>query len=281
MIEKASRSAADMVFLDLEDAVVPSRKVEARQNVVDALTTLDWGEKVVGVRVNDAAGPWAFDDLLALISAETSRLDVVILPKVRSGRDVEFVSRLLDQLERRAGKPVGSVGVEVLIEEVEALNRMDEIAVSSERLEALILGRGDLAASQAMREQLCPPGMGDVWQYARSGLIVAARAHGLDPIDGPYVDFRDAEGCAREASWVAALGAAGKWAIHPSQISVLNDVFSPTEVEIREALDAVAAATRAANDGVGALSIDGDMADAATTRQHELTLERARRCGLL
>jgi len=285
MIVKAAASAADLVFLDLEDAVAPSEKEKARQPIVDALNELDWGAKVRGVRVNGTHTQWCTDDVTAVIEGAGARIDVVIIPKVKAPRDVWFVDTLLTQLELKLRLPVGRIGIEVLIEEAEALARVEEIAVCSPRLEALILGVGDLSASQGMRlgqigetDDRYP---GDVWHYARNRLIGAARAAGVDPIDGPYGAIRNPEGYRREAIWAATLGAVGKWAIHPSQIDIANEVFAPTAKEIEQARAVVAAVREAEAAGAGAATYNGTMIDAATARIFEGVLDRARRAGLV
>jgi citrate lyase subunit beta / citryl-CoA lyase len=286
MMAKAAASDADLVFLDLEDAVAPSERPGARKLIVKALNELDWGTKTRAVRINGVHTMWCHDDLLEVVTGAGRNLDVVIIPKVKAPRDVWFVESLLTQAEVKLGLPAGRIGIEILIEETEALARVEEIAACSPRLEALILGVGDLSASQGMRlghigvtkESRYP---GDIWHYARARMIVAARANGIDAIDGPWGDFKDAEGYRREATWVATLGAVGKWAIHPSQIEIANDVFSPTEREIQRAKEIVDAVQQAEAQGLGAANLNGTMIDAATTRIFEGVLERARQTGRL
>jgi citrate lyase subunit beta/citryl-CoA lyase len=270
------------VFLDLEDAVAPAQKVPARANVIAALRDLDWGRTTRAVRINSVDSIWAHDDIIEIVTHAGAQLDVIIVPKVKAPRDIWFVDTLLSQLEAklRLGR---RIGLEVLIEETEALARVEEIAGCSPRLEALILGVGDLSASQGIRvghvsnpEHRYP---GDMWHYARNRMIVAARANGIDAIDGPYPNYRDADGYRREATWGATLGAAGKWCIHPSQIEIANDVFAPTEKEIELAkrmCDAYAASQGA---GDGAVGESGMLVDAASVRIFEGVLERARLTG--
>jgi len=291
MMARAAESGADLVFLDLEDAVAPAEKPGARRPVVDALTGLDWGGKTRACRINGTATPWCHDDLIEVVSGAGSCLDVVIVPKVKAPRDVWFVDDLLTQLERKLGLAVGGIGIEVLIEETEALAGVEAIAASSPRLEALILGVGDLSASQGIRAghigavggggAAPAPYPGDMWHYARNRMIVAARAHGLDPVDGPYADFADDDGYRREAAWAATLGAVGKWCIHPNQISLANEVFAPTPAEIDQARRVVAAVRAAEEEGQGAARLGGVMVDAATARVFDGVLHRARLCGLL
>lgn len=287
MIAKAAASDADLVFLDLEDSVVASEKVAARSNIIDGLNNLDWGDKTRAVRINPVSTQWCHGDLIDIVSAAGRNLDVVIIPKVLAPRDVWFVDDLLTQLETWNGLEVGRIGIEVLIEETEALSRVEEIAASSTRLEALILGVGDLSASQGIRLGhigAAAEGLhgypGDVWHYARNRMIVAARAHGLDAVDGPFGAISNPDGYTREASWAATLGAVGKWAIHPSQISIANEVFAPTKAEIERAAAAVSAVKEAEEAGLGAASFQGMMIDAATARIFEAVLARADRCGV-
>jgi citrate lyase subunit beta / citryl-CoA lyase len=280
MMAKAAASAADLVFLDLEDSVAPAEKKAARALVASALMSQDWGLKTRAVRINGVHTPWAYADLLEVVTAAGRLLDIVIVPKVKAPRDVWFVETLLDQLEADLGLD-DRIGIEVLIEETEALARVEEIAVSSPRLEALILGVGDLSASQGIRTghigEAADRYPGDMWHYARNRMIVAARANGLDAIDGPYANFRNADGYRREAGWAATLGCVGKWAIHPSQIEIANEVFAPTEDEVALARQAVDAVREAEAAGSGAASLGGMMIDAATARIFQVTLDRAAR----
>jgi citrate lyase subunit beta/citryl-CoA lyase len=278
MMTKAAASRADLVFLDLEDSVAPAEKKPARALVADALLGHDWGKKTTAVRINGVHTRWAYGDIIDVVSAAGERLDVVIVPKVKAPKDVWFVETLLDELEADLG--LGRrIALEVLIEETEALARVEEIAAASSRLEALILGVGDLSASQGIRTgHIGEPAdryPGDMWHYARNRLIVAARANGLDAIDGPYANFRNPDGYRREAAWAATLGCAGKWAIHPSQIQIANEVFAPTEQEVTLARQAVDAVREAEAAGSGAASLAGMMIDAATARIFQVTLGRA------
>jgi citrate lyase subunit beta/citryl-CoA lyase len=283
MMAKAAASDADLVFLDLEDAVAPSEKEGARAPVVEALNGLDWGTKTRAVRINGVHTFWCHEDVTTVVTGAGERLDVIIVPKVKAPRDVWFVDTLLTQLEQKLGLPVGRIGLELLIEETEALARVEEIAACSPRLEALILGVGDLSASQGIRTgHIGVAGdryPGDMWHYARNRMIVAARANGLDAIDGPFANFRDPDAYRRDAGWASTLGAVGKWAIHPSQVPVANDVFAPTDKEIEQARAAVEAVRAAEAAGEGAANLGGVMIDAATARIFEAVLERASRTG--
>jgi citrate lyase subunit beta/citryl-CoA lyase len=290
MIKKAAAGDADLVFLDLEDSVAPAEKVAARQNIITGLSTLDWGRKTRAMRINGVHTQWCHDDVIDVVTAVGSQLDVIIIPKVKSPADVAFVDTLLTQLELKLGLPKGEVGIEVLIEEAEALACVEDIARSSLRLEALILGVGDLAASQGVRAahiglsggggptQIYP---GDMWHYAYSRMIVAARAAGIDAIGGPNGDFRNPEVYSQDATQAAVLGAVGKWCIHPSQISIANEVFAPSAEEIEYARRMVTAVAEAEARGEGAASEDGMLIDAATSRIFQNVLDRASVCGVL
>jgi citrate lyase subunit beta/citryl-CoA lyase len=283
MVEKAIASAADLVFLDLEDAVAPALKESSRANVVAALKNPAWGRKLRAVRVNAAETKWAHDDVIEVVEQAGEFLDVIILPKVKAPRDVWFFDTLLAQLEIKL-KLKKRIGLEALIEETAALARVEDIAACCPRLEAIILGFGDLSASQGVRAALAEEDeanryLGDPWHFARGRMIVAARAAGIDAIDGPFANYRDPQGYRREAVWAATLGAVGKWAIHPSQIDIANDVFAPTPKEIdlaRQMCEAYAVAERA---GDGAAGAGGVLIDAATVRIYEAVIERARLTG--
>jgi citrate lyase subunit beta / citryl-CoA lyase len=282
MIEKAMKTAADLVFLDLEDAVAPSQKEAARKNAVAALRDLDWGKKVRAVRVNGADTHWAHDDAIEVVEGAGSNLDVIIIPKVHAPRDVWFFDTLLSQLEVKL-KLKNKIGLEALIEESAGLARVEEIAGCCPRLEALILGFGDLSASQGMRLGLGSEHdnryPGDIWHFARVRMITACRASGLDAIDGPFGNFRDSDGYRREATWAATLGAVGKWAIHPSQIELANDVFAPSPREIENARKMSEAYEAATKGGAGAAGAGGMLVDAVAVRIFQNVLERARLTG--
>jgi citrate lyase subunit beta/citryl-CoA lyase len=289
MIAKAAASDADFVFLDLEDAVAPTAKETARDHIVAGLNDLDWGHKTRACRVNGVSTEWCYDDIVQVVSATPGNLDVIILPKVKTPREVHFVDDLLLHLERKLGLKEGHIGLELLIEETEALSCVEAIAACSTRLEALILGVGDLSASMGARAghigagAITDPDLtypGDMWHHARVRLIVAARANGLDPIDGPFGTISDPDAYRREATWAATLGAVGKWCIHPSQVTIANDIFAPTPAEIEHAHAALNAAREAEEQGLGAANLNGIMIDAATTRIFQAVLDHADRCGL-
>lgn len=287
MIGKAAASEADLVFLDLEDSVVASEKITARKNIIAGLNELDWGVKTRACRINPVSTEWCHGDIIDIVTEAGRNLDVIIVPKVLTPRDVWFVDDLLTQVETRLGLEVGGIGLEVLIEETQALACVEEIAASSARLEALILGVGDLSASQGIRlGHIGASAEGDygypadVWHYARNRMIVAARANGIDAVDGPFGAISNPDGYRREANWAATLGSVGKWAIHPSQIGIANEVFAPTETEVKQAAAAVEAVREAEAAGLGAAAFNGMMIDAATARIFEGVLERARQCGV-
>jgi citrate lyase subunit beta / citryl-CoA lyase len=278
MIGKAAGAGADLVFLDLEDAVAPTQKAAARQNVIDGFSTHDWGSTVRCFRMNGVHTEWAVDDLTEVIGAAGNHIDVVMVPMVRSPRDIWFVETLLSHLERkhRLERPIA---IEALIEEAEALANVESIAAASPRLEALILGFGDLSASLGMRAgRLDYPG--DVWHHARARMIAAARSHGVEPIDGPYPVITDSDGYRVEANSAAALGAAGKWCLHPSQIPIANEVFAPTAQEVDHAVSALNAIEAAVLAGSGVAVHNGTMVDAASARVFEATVQRALACGM-
>ncbi len=283
MMAKAAESEADLVFLDLEDAVAPSEKVHARAKIVHALTTLDWGRKTRAVRINSLETPFAYEDVIEVVERAGEQLDLIIVPKVKSGKDVWWVDTLLTQIETRLHR-TRPIALEVLIEEVEAMVNVNEIARSSPRLEALIFGPGDYSASQGVDvravgadDSVYP---GDLWHYARNAIIVAARAAGLAMIDGPYAAFNNPEGYRTEALRAKTLGAVGKWAIHPSQIALANEVFSPSIEDVERARRLVKAYAEAEAAGLGAVAIDGDMVDAASVRILQNTVEKADLIGM-
>jgi citrate lyase subunit beta/citryl-CoA lyase len=276
MLAKAAAGPADLVFCDLEDSVAPGDKASARRLVVEALRGLDWGGKTRAVRINGVHTPYAYEDVIELVTGAGDALDVLIVPKVKAARDVWWVETLLDQLEAGLHRTV-PVGLEVLIEEVEGLANVDEIARSSPRLEAVIFGPGDLSASQGVRWGLLGVAdyPGDIWHYARSRIVVAARAAGVDAVDGPFANLRDLDGYRTEATRGALIGFAGKWALHPDQVPVANEVFSPTDDEVEAARRMLEAYEKA---GEGALGVDGVLVDAATVRIMQGVLDRAQRC---
>lgn len=268
MLAKAATMEVDYIFLDLEDAVAPNRKAEARRNVVEAVRSTRFRAPTIAVRINDLSSPWAYDDLTALVEGCGDALDVIVLPKAMGPHDIVFLDRLLGMLEARHG--IGRrIGVEVLIEEIEALNSVEAIAAAAPRLEGLIFGMGDYAASQGMRvsgvgETDDYPG--DLFHYHRNRVAIAARASGLDAVDGPYADFRNPGKYREEARRAAILGFAGKWAIHPSQIELAEAVFSPAPATVAKARAMAEAYAAARERGEGAINFEGTMIDIASVR---------------
>jgi citrate lyase subunit beta/citryl-CoA lyase len=278
MCEKSAGLGADLVFLDLEDACAPNAKEAARGTAVAALRELDWGRTVRAVRINGIDTPWCHDDVVEVVTGARDSLDVLIVPKARTARDVWWVDVLLTQLEAKLGL-TRPIGLEVLIEEAEGLANAADIASSSPRVEALIFGAGDLSASLHARVDgnFDPVGEypGDFWHFARAQVLAAARAAGVDAIDAPYPAYQDPDGYRRAATHASLLGYDGKWAIHPSQIPIANDVFAPTADEIAAAQDAIGVYRASEAEGVGAIGRDGRLVDAAHMRLAHNVLHRA------
>jgi citrate lyase subunit beta/citryl-CoA lyase len=278
MCEKSAGSGADLVFLDLEDACAPVAKEAARATAVAALTNLDWGRTVRAVRINGLDTPWCHGDVIEVVTGARDQLDVLIVPKARSARDVWWVDVLLTQLEAALGLSK-RIGLEVLIEEAEGLANAAEIARASDRLEAIIFGAGDLSASMRARVDgnFDPLGdyPGDFWHFARVQVLTAARLAGIDAIDAPFPAYQDPDGYRRSALQASLLGFDGKWAIHPSQIPIANEVFAPTPAEVAEAREAIEVYRRSEAEGVGAIGRDGKLVDAAHMRLAENVLHKA------
>ena len=283
MMEKAAGSAADLVFLDLEDAVAPNEKVPARAKVVHALKTHDWGRKTRAVRINNLETQYAYEDIIHVVEEAGEHLDIIIIPKVKTAEDVRWVDTLLSQIEKKRGWE-RRIGLEVLIEEVEAMINAEAIARSTPRLEALIFGPGDYSASQGVRVDavggISNDYPGDVWHYARNKVVIAARAAGIDAVDGPFADFKDGEAYRRECTRAGVLGFVGKWCIHPSQIEIATDVFSPNEKHVARARKMIAAMREAEAQGLGAVAVDGVMVDAASARLWQNTVDKADLIGM-
>jgi len=278
MCEVAARAGADVVFLDLEDACAPSAKKSARATAVAALTNLDWGKTTRAIRINGLDTPWCYGDIVEVVTGAREAVDVLIVPKARSARDIWWVDVLLTQLEEDLGlsRPIG---LEALIEEAEGLVNAAEIARASPRLEALIFGAGDLSASLRSRVDgnFDPQGdyPGEFWHFARMQVLAAARAAGIGAIDAPYPAYRDLTGYRRAATQASLLGFDGKWAIHPDQVPVAHDVFTATATEVADARAVIADYGRAESDGLGAVGRDGKLVDAAFMRHAANVLRRA------
>jgi malyl-CoA/(S)-citramalyl-CoA lyase len=290
-IEKAALSDADALFLDLEDAVAPAQKDQARALAIEALRNVDWGHRTVAVRVNGLDTPWALQDLVE-IARHAPRLDLVLLPKTGSAADVHFVDQLLTLAERETGR-ARRIGIEVLIETAKGVANVEEIAQASERLEAMIFGVGDYtvemrtydrvfgrpSAQYAVLTDAEAGGQrqrhwNDQWHFAMARIANACRAFGLRPIDGPYTDFGDAEGYRACAARARALGFEGKWAIHPSQVALANEAFSPSADELTWARRTGELLAQAARDGQGAVGAEGVLVDLAHQKLADSIVER-------
>lgn len=285
-LAKARGLPADEILLDLEDAVAPAVKDEARARVVEALNAGGWDSRLMAVRVNDAGTRWAFRDVIEVVSGAGRSLDEIILPKVRDPGHVVWLDMLLGQLERDTGDEVGRIGIEAQIEDASGLAAADAIAAASSRLRALVFGPADFMASIGMRslrvgEQ--PEGYvgGDAYHYPLLRVLVAARSRGLAAIDGPCLVIGDLDGLRRSAASSAALGYDGKWVLHPSQIDVVNAAFSPGQEEFERAeliLDAYEYSTRV--DKRGAVMLGEEMIDEASRKLALVTAAKGRAAGL-
>lgn len=271
MMEKASNSAADFVFLDVEDAVAPDDKAQARKNIISALNELKWKQNgiTVSVRINGIDTHYMYRDVVDIVEQAGQHLDTILIPKVGTPSDVYMVDAMLTQIEEAMGIQ-HKIGLEALIETPLGMANVETIATSSPRLESMHFGVADYAAFNRARTVniggLNPDYPGDQWHAALTRMTVACRAYGLRPIDGPFGDFNDPEGFILAAKRAAALGIEGKWAIHPSQIELANQVFSPTDAELDRAQRILVALEEAAAQGKGAASLDGKMIDAASAR---------------
>ncbi|QRF55656.1 CoA ester lyase [Variovorax paradoxus] len=282
MMQKAAGMDVDFVFLDLEDAVAPSEKRPARAKIVHALNSLDWGRTTRCVRINDLTTEYAYEDIIEVVEGARENLDVIMLPKATSAADVQFVDKLLSMMEKKLGMKK-RIGIDVLIEEVEAMMQVEEIAASTPRLECLIFGMGDYSASQgiSLRDIGGASGYpGDIWHYQRHKLTIAARAHRIDAVDGPFADFRDPDAFREECRRSMILGMVGKWAIHPSQVALAQEAFSPPAADVARARDMIQAYDQALAQGLGAVQYDGKMIDIASVRIVRNLVERADRIGM-
>jgi citrate lyase subunit beta/citryl-CoA lyase len=285
-IAKARELPVDEFFLDLEDAVAPDAKEEARANAVAALNEGGWGDKVRAVRVNDAATPHAYRDVIEVVEGAGANLDCLLLPKVSTPDHVVWLDLLLTQIETAVGLPVGRIGIEAQIEDARGLTGVDRIAGASPRLEALVFGPGDLMASINMRTLVVgeqPPGYteGDAYHYILMRILLAARANALQAIDGPYFNVRDTDAFARSARRSAALGYDGKWVLHPSQVDAGNQIFSPAQDDYDHAeliLDAYDHATRV--ERRGAVVLGDAMIDEASRKMALVIAAKGRAAGL-
>lgn len=296
LFEKAAASDVDVVFLDLEDAVAPDKKEEARRNVVDAIGDIDWGAKTLSVRINGLDTPFMYRDVIDLIERASDRLDLIMIPKVGTAADVYAVDMLVTQAEGATDRKK-RLGFELIIETALGMSNVDACAAASRRNESLHFGVADYAAStRARTTSIGGPNAdyavltdahegggeralhwGDMWHYAVARMVVAARAAGLRPVDGPFGDFSDDEGFRAQARRSAVLGCEGKWAIHPKQVALANEVFTPPAKEVERARRVLAAMEDARKAGRGAVSLDGRLIDIASIKQAEQIVTKADR----
>jgi malyl-CoA/(S)-citramalyl-CoA lyase len=296
MFEKAAKSAADIVFLDVEDAVAPDDKAQARKNIIEGLNDIDWGRKTMMVRINGLDTHYMYRDVVDIVEA-CPRLDMILIPKVGTPADVYAIDMMVTQIETAMGR-TKRIGFEVLIETALGMANVEAIAQSSKRLEAMSFGVADYAASTRARTTVIG-GVNkdsgvltdrdadgnreyfwtDPWHAAQTRMMVACRAYGLRPIDGPFGDFSDTDGYLSAANRAAVLGYEGKWAIHPSQIELANQVYTPSEAEVTRAKRIMQAMDEAAKAGKGAVSLDGRMIDIASIRMAEALLAKAQHIG--
>jgi citrate lyase subunit beta/citryl-CoA lyase len=285
-LAKAQQLPVDEVFLDLEDAVAPAQKTAARAAVAQALKSGDWGSKVRAVRINDVTTAWAHRDVIDVVEQAGEFLDAIVLPKVTSPEHISWLDLLLGQVERAMGYPLGQIGIEAQIEDAAGLAAVDQIAAASPRLEALVFGPADFMASLGMRSLdigAQPAGYlgGDAFHYPHLRILVAARARGLQAVDGPYAAIHDGDGLRRNTASVAALGYDGKWVLHPGQVDIVNAEFSPAQAAYDRAemiLEAYEYATTV--QGRGAAMLDGEMIDEASRKLALVAAARGRAAGL-
>jgi citrate lyase subunit beta/citryl-CoA lyase len=285
MLARAATLPADQVLIDLEDAVPPSEKAAARPLIVEALRTHDYSDRSISLRINAVETPWCYRDVIEVVEAAGNHLQTIVIPKVAGPGDVEFVDRLLTQIESAKEWEVGRIGLETFIETAEGVQHIDDIARASPRLQALIFGPGDLSADLGLAQltigKVAGDYPGDLWHYVLMRILIAARANHLLAIDGPYAVLADTEGLERSARISASLGFDGKWVIHPGQIETVNRVFTPDAHLYRRA-EAILAAYRQATEqqGRGAVRYEGEMIDEATRRMAEAIARRGRWLGL-
>ena len=286
-IAKARTLDVDALFLDLEDAVAPAAKAEARARIVQALNEGPFRAGIVTVRVNGWESPWTYADVIEVMTGAGNNLDAFVLPKTRSAAQVHALDLLLTQLERTIGLPVGRIGIEAQIEDAYGVTQVNAIAAASQRLRSLVYGPGDFMASLGMaglKVGAQPEGyLADAFHHVLMSILVAARAHGLSAIDGPYVAIRDMEGFEVAASASAALGYDGKWVLHPDQVEAGNRIFTPKIEDWQRAQRIMTAYKKAidiAGGAVGAIEVDGEMIDEAGVKLSAAILSRGEAAGL-
>lgn len=287
LFPKMAASAADVINIDLEDSVAPSDKESARANVIAAVSDVDWGKKTLSVRINGLDTPWWYRDVVDLLEQAGDRLDMIMIPKVGCAEDVYAVDALVTAIERAKGRKK-PIAFELIIESAAGIAHVEAIAASSPRLQAMSLGAADFAASMGMQTT----GIGgtqenyymlregtrhwsDPWHWAQAAIVAACRTHGILPVDGPFGDFSDDEGFRAQARRSATLGMVGKWAIHPKQVALANEVFTPSDEAVTEAREILAAMDEAKARGEGATVYKGRLVDIASIKQAEVIVRQA------
>jgi malyl-CoA/(S)-citramalyl-CoA lyase len=291
IFEKMAASAADVVNLDLEDSVAPGDKDTARASVIAAISDVDWGGKTLSVRINGLDTPWWYRDVVDLLEQAGERLDLIMIPKVGCGADIYAVDALASAVEAAKGRGK-KLGFEVIIESAAGIAHVEEIAAASSRMQAMSLGAADFAASMGMQTT----GIGgtqenyymihegqkhwsDPWHWAQTAIVAACRTHGVLPVDGPFGDFSDDEGFRAQALRSATLGMVGKWAIHPRQVALANEIFTPSEAAVTEAREILAAMEAAKAKGEGATVYKGRLVDIASIKQAEVIVRQSEMIG--
>jgi len=286
IFEKMAASDADVINLDLEDSVAPDDKAQARRNIIQAIGDVDWRNKTLSVRINSLDTPFWYRDVVDLLELAGHRLDQIMIPKVGNASDVYAVDALVSAVESACGRDK-AISLEVIIEPAAGIAHVEEIAASSPRLQAISLGAADFAASMGM----ATTGIGgtqenyymihegerhwpDPWHWAQASIVAACRTHGVLPVDGPFGDFSDDAGFVAQARRSATLGMVGKWAIHPKQVALANEVFTPSEAQVTEAREILAAMEKAKSDGAGATVYKGRLVDIASVRQAEVIVSQ-------
>ncbi len=286
LFEKMAASAADVINLDLEDSVAPDDKDQARKNIIEAVGDVDWNTKHLSVRINGLDTPYWYRDVVDLLENSDERLDQIMIPKVGCAADIYAVDALVTAIEAAKGRKK-QISFEVIIESAAGIANVNEIAAASPRLQAISLGAADFAASMGMQTT----GIGgtqenyymlqdgnhhwsDPWHWAQTKIVAAARTHGVLPVDGPFGDFSDDEGFRAQARRSAVLGMVGKWAIHPKQIALSNEVFTPSEAQVSEAREILAAMETAKANGEGATVYKGRLVDIASIKQAEVIVKQ-------
>ena len=287
LFEKMAASAADVINLDLEDSVAPDDKEQARKNVIQAIGDVDWGTKTLSVRINGLDTGWWYRDVVDLLEQASDRIDQIMIPKVGNAMDLYAVDALVTGIEKARGR-TKPIAFEVIIESAAGISHVEEIAAATPRLQAMSLGAADFAASMGM----ATTGIGgtqenyymaregqkywsDPWHWAQAAIVAACRTHGVLPLDGPFGDFSDQDGFRAQALRSATLGMVGKWAIHPSQVALANEVFSPSEAAVGEAREILAAMDAAQKSGAGAAVYKGRLVDIASIRQAQVIVRQA------